>query len=65
MNVLLDPQMPLREFLTQYCALHTDGEQTWVYCEMFFKSIKGNIAKTAPLDVPDEVVEALKLDSVL
>jgi hypothetical protein len=67
MNVLLDPDMTLNVFLSRYAKYCTDGADTWVHVEGFLRMDKENgyYVKVDPLSVPDEVVEALKLDSVL
>jgi hypothetical protein len=68
MNVLLDPDMTLRDFVMRnFHHRAEDGSKIWIPIDtvLCWDGDKGLLCKVDPLDVPDEVVEALKLDSVL
>jgi hypothetical protein len=67
MNVLVNPHQSLMAYLGNNARFYTDGESSWCHVEGLFRLDQetGYLVKVDPLDVPDEVVEGLKLDSVL
>jgi hypothetical protein len=66
MNIIVDPDQSLAQFLLRNGNLVTDGEKHYLHFEGFFQYTADGLLLLLPTqDVPDSVLEALKLDSVL
>jgi hypothetical protein len=65
MNKIVDPDQSLASFLYKYAERYFDGEKYYIRLPEFLCA-KDEVLTLLPIqDVPDSVLEALKLDSVL
>lgn len=67
MKIKVDPQMTIATFLLRYGSLYSYEDSKWQYAyyEGFFRQDEGGIFLVPKEEVPDHVVEDLKIDPVL
>jgi hypothetical protein len=64
-KIKIDPDRPLRDYLMQHCKRTDEQGELWAHSEHFFHWDGAYLYLVYRGDVPDSVLEALKLDSVL
>jgi hypothetical protein len=61
----IDPDNTMRDFIVLHCKKEGNMGELWAHSEHFFHWDGAYLYLVPKEDVPDSVLEALKLDSVL